>query len=1128
MPARIKSALFVDFDNIYIGLKQDDPRAAEEFGRGVRHWLRWIETRMPVPLGDDGQPATRSILVRRCYGNPETFSNYRGWFTRSGFTVVDCPPLTGAGKNSADIVMVMDVLDVLNHQTHFDEFIIMSADADFTPLVLRLRAHDRRTAAIVAGNAAAAYKASCDLVVPSDVFVHRALQVDVPRSPSLHRPERPRYLPPSAAAEPPLSAPAVASTAAPASAPGGNGYAPRASAEVLDAIARRLHEAVEAAGELPGSRIPEILREFPEFTPRSNWLGFYSLRSLTQELISRYPGLHLTSGDKWSVAIAPAAPPRTAPDAAPPRPASPAAEALRDEIVRVVREVVAASDEPVVMARAAQAVITALGPRVTESHWAGAGQFRALLEQVPDLGLEMRSQPQPGYILDPARHHAPTHEAHDELGEVRDELASFIRRIGGITGAPRLTPRQYGVLFRLIAEEVEKAPYALALTSSTVRERAAEMDEHLTRIAITFVLRGISFAGYRYRRTGVDEARALADAFRGNLLNLIRAAQVVLDEHELELLDEWLLSGTAAAPPSPEDVVGIGQPPEPAVAAREEEAPPIEPLAHETPADAEAAQAPWTPEPEPAREPKPWDRALADEPASPWAADRADQQPFVTADAGWAGGGQDSAPPAGSPESPEAVSGDAPGSAEEQAEEARAFEEHIGWTHAPAEERAPAAEDDRWEDSPLKRWFDEWAQTPAEDRASADPPAAFAPADDEHAPADAAPRPPSRARLGSALPHGTPPAELVGTAAFGQPQAHEEPPSAEPAEEYPPTESGELEVPPPIAPEASATSEDRAEAEPVAWSADPEPASAPESAAWSAEPEPEPTPAYDVAAAWDAAPESQPEPEQEPGPAPETEPTPTWNPEPEFASEPVPFDAWNAEPVSDAQAAAAETWGGEADASPEHASSTSADDGMRWSQDEDLPLLLEPSRVAESAHAEPVTDAGEPAGAAYAGEAQETTAAQELEQASAVDEPAYEPATAQQPDSAYAEEGGEDERDGDFGWLDEMTYAPPAIETAEHAEAEVVATHGWDETPDAGEPEPAQSPSAAAEPEPGSAPAAPEPWEPIGPWGVGEPPPLNEASAGTDHAADDAAPRTETQAPGANPNAWQLWPPFSH
>ena len=58
--------------------------------------------------------ARRRILIRRCYLNPQSFSNFRPYFIRSAFEVVDCPPLTARGKTSTDIHLVMDVLDTLN------------------------------------------------------------------------------------------------------------------------------------------------------------------------------------------------------------------------------------------------------------------------------------------------------------------------------------------------------------------------------------------------------------------------------------------------------------------------------------------------------------------------------------------------------------------------------------------------------------------------------------------------------------------------------------------------------------------------------------------------------------------------------------------------------------------------------------------------------------------------------------------------------------------------------------------------------------------------------------------------------------------------------------------------------
>src|SRR5439155_9088181 len=58
--------------------------------------------------------------------------------------------------------LVLDVVDALAHATRFDEFIVCSADADFTPLMTRLRANDRRTVMVAAGPAAPAYQSVCD------------------------------------------------------------------------------------------------------------------------------------------------------------------------------------------------------------------------------------------------------------------------------------------------------------------------------------------------------------------------------------------------------------------------------------------------------------------------------------------------------------------------------------------------------------------------------------------------------------------------------------------------------------------------------------------------------------------------------------------------------------------------------------------------------------------------------------------------------------------------------------------------------------------------------------------------------------------------------------------------------
>jgi len=160
---RLRCALFVDFDNVYIGLQRLDPRAAEAFASAPTHWLTALET------GNDPEGEfSRRFLIRACYLNPSVFSQFRPNFTRAGFSVVDCPSLTQQGKSSADINLVLDAVDALSAETRYDEFVILSADADFTPLALRCRAADRRVTIITAGPAASAYRAVADTVITAD------------------------------------------------------------------------------------------------------------------------------------------------------------------------------------------------------------------------------------------------------------------------------------------------------------------------------------------------------------------------------------------------------------------------------------------------------------------------------------------------------------------------------------------------------------------------------------------------------------------------------------------------------------------------------------------------------------------------------------------------------------------------------------------------------------------------------------------------------------------------------------------------------------------------------------------------------------------------------------------------
>lgn len=167
-----KCALYVDADNLLAGLADIDQRLAVRVAREPRLLLEGLTTQHT--LGN----AQRRWLVARCYLNPNAFiprgderiylSSVRAEWVRAGFEVVDCPPLTARGKNAADIRIVIDALSALDGSAHIDQFVIVSADADFTPLLYRLRAADRHTSVVVTGPSTAAYTSVADLTVSAD------------------------------------------------------------------------------------------------------------------------------------------------------------------------------------------------------------------------------------------------------------------------------------------------------------------------------------------------------------------------------------------------------------------------------------------------------------------------------------------------------------------------------------------------------------------------------------------------------------------------------------------------------------------------------------------------------------------------------------------------------------------------------------------------------------------------------------------------------------------------------------------------------------------------------------------------------------------------------------------------
>ena len=164
MADTVKCALFVDYDSIYRRLSGANPEAAGRLAQKVGAWVGGIESGSLVApaRGDD---VRRRILIRRCYASPETLAAGRAAFVASGFEVVDCPVQDGRDRSAADIHIVLDTIAALDHPAGYEEFILLSADTDLTPVLLRLRAHARTTVIYANEATAATYRAIADGMV---------------------------------------------------------------------------------------------------------------------------------------------------------------------------------------------------------------------------------------------------------------------------------------------------------------------------------------------------------------------------------------------------------------------------------------------------------------------------------------------------------------------------------------------------------------------------------------------------------------------------------------------------------------------------------------------------------------------------------------------------------------------------------------------------------------------------------------------------------------------------------------------------------------------------------------------------------------------------------------------------
>jgi uncharacterized protein (TIGR00288 family) len=85
-----------------------------------------------------------SIVVKKAYCDWERYKSYKAGMHEAAFELIEIPHVRQSGKNSADIRMVVDALDLCYTKSHVDTFVVISGDSDFSPLVSKLRENNKR------------------------------------------------------------------------------------------------------------------------------------------------------------------------------------------------------------------------------------------------------------------------------------------------------------------------------------------------------------------------------------------------------------------------------------------------------------------------------------------------------------------------------------------------------------------------------------------------------------------------------------------------------------------------------------------------------------------------------------------------------------------------------------------------------------------------------------------------------------------------------------------------------------------------------------------------------------------------------------------------------------------------
>ena len=258
-PEITNMALFCDFENIALGVRD---------AKYAHFDIRKVLERLLLK---------GSIVVKKAYCDWDRYKDFKKTMHEAAFELIEIPHVRQSGKNSADIRMVVDALDLCYTKAHVDSFVIISGDSDFSPLVSKLRENNKYVIGIgVRDSTSDLLSANCDEFIFYD---------DLVRETEARKTRAARKAP----AKTPAKAAAGAARTRAATEPEDKGEVDKGEGdkrqEALDFIVETIEALVTERGDeekIWGSMVKQTMkRRRPGFTESA--YGYRSFRELVDE-----------------------------------------------------------------------------------------------------------------------------------------------------------------------------------------------------------------------------------------------------------------------------------------------------------------------------------------------------------------------------------------------------------------------------------------------------------------------------------------------------------------------------------------------------------------------------------------------------------------------------------------------------------------------------------------------------------------------------------------------------------------------------------------------------------------------------------------------------------------------------